>query len=210
MKYPYCDRTLLIWTVVQLAVSFGLILPFALSVPAWGGFLGFGALMFLLSARFDQKVPRALEKIVWVLAGLARWALVAWVVYALFFFAPDATAGYDAESRATILSAATVPLLCLCGVTLPSQAAVAMRSKADSRRAVLTSLFQLVCAALLYGYGVMAKNAIVFVADGALKIVLSLVAIVVAVAVSAVAFRGLLAQNGQQKTASDELSKAEK
>ncbi len=210
MKYPHCDRTLLIWAVVQLAVSFGLIIPFALSVSAWGGFLGFGAILFVLSAKFDQKVPHILEKVLWAFATLARWALVAWVVYALFFFAPDATAGYDAESRATILSAAMVPLLCLCGVTLPSQAAVAARSKADSRRAVLTALFQLVCAALLYGYGVLTKNAIVFVADGALKIVLSLVALLVAIAVLAVAFRGVLAQNGQQKTAPDEASEAEK
>lgn len=209
MNYPHCDRTLLIWTLVQLAVSFGLIIPFALSAPAWGGFLGFGALLFVLSAKFDQKVPRVLEKILWGFAALARWALVAWVVYALFFFAPDATAGYDAESCAAILSAAMVPLLCLCGVTLPSQAAVAARSSADARRAVLTSLFQLLCAALLYGYGVLAKNAVVFVADGALKIVLSLVALLVALAVSAVAFRGVLSQKGQQKSASDEPSKAE-
>ncbi len=209
MNYPNCNRTLLCWTLVQLAVSFGLIIPFALSIPAWGGFLGFGALLFVVSAKFDQKVPRVLEKILWVVAALARWALVAWVVYALFFFAPDATVGYDAESRAAILSAAMVPLLCLCGVTLPSQAAVAARSKADSRRAVLTSLFQLLCVAVLYGYGVLAKNAVVFVAGGALKIVLSLVALAVAVAVSAVAFRGLLLQKEQQKSASDKPSKAE-
>lgn len=208
MKLPDCNRTLLIWSIVHLAVSFGLVVPLALSVPAWAGLLGFGLLLVFLSTQFNQKVPRVLEKILWTLAGIVRWLLVAWVVYALIFFVPDATLGYDAESRATILSAAAIPLLCLCAVTLPSQAAVAARSMADSRRAVLTALFQLACTAVLYGYGVLAKNTIVFVADGAVKIVLCIVALLVAVSVLAVAFRGLLSQKEQQKTASDKSSKA--
>lgn len=208
MKLPDCNRTLLIWSIVHLAVSFGLVVPLALSVPAWAGLLGFGLLLVFLSTQFNQKVPRVLEKILWTLAGIVRWLLVAWVVYALIFFVPDATLGYDAESRATILSAAAIPLLCLCAVTLPSQAAVAARSKADSRRAVLTALFQLACTAVLYGYGVLAKDTIVFVADGAVKIVLCIVALLVAVSVLAVAFRGLLSQKEQQKTASDKSSKA--
>ena len=208
MKLPDCNRTLLIWSIVHLAVSFGLVVPLALSVPAWAGLLGFGLLLVFLSTQFNQKVPRVLEKILWTLAGIVRWLLVAWVVYALIFFVPDATLGYDAESRATILSAAAIPLLCLCAVTLPSQAAVAARSMADSRRAVLTALFQLACTAVLYGYGVLAKDTVVFVADGAVKIVLCIVALLVAVSVLAVAFRGLLLQKEQQKTASDKSSKA--
>ena len=208
MKLPDCNRTLLIWSIVHLAVSFGLVVPLALSVPAWAGLLGFGLLLVFLSTQFNQKVPRVLEKILWTLAGIVRWLLVAWVVYALIFFVPDATLGYDAESRATILSAAAIPLLCLCAVTLPSQAAVASRSKTDSRRAVLTALFQLACTAVLYGYGVLAKDTIVFVADGAVKIVLCIVALLVAVSVLAVAFRGLLSQKEQQNTASDKSSKA--
>ena len=208
MKLPDCNRTLLIWSIVHLAVSFGLVVPLALSVPSWPGLLGFGLLLVFLSTQFNQKVPRVLEKILWTLAGIVRWLLVAWVVYALIFFVPDATLGYDAESRATILSAAAIPLLCLCAVTLPSQAAVAARSMADSRRAVLTALFQLACTAVLYGYGVLAKDTIVFLADGAVKIVLCIVALLVAVSVLAVAFRGLLSKKEQQKTASDKSSKA--
>ena len=179
--------------------------------PAWLGLLVVGGATFLCALRFDHKLPRIIAKILWVLAAVARWLLVVYVVYALFVFAPDATAGYDADSRATILAATLVPLLALCAVMMPSQAAVACRSKADARRAVLTSLFQFVCTVLLYVYGVIVKHAVVSLVEGPWAIVSGIVASLLALCVTAVAFEEVLFKRfSEQKTVSGETPKTDK
>lgn len=208
MKNTACNRPLLVWTLAQLALAFVLVVPFSLTPAVWGGLLAFGAAAFVCAMFFDQKVPRVLTRVSWVIIGIIQTALMAYLVYALFFFVPDATTGYDAESRATILSATLAPLTTLYWIVLPSQAAVASRSKADARRVRWTAVFSFVYTAALYGYGVIVRQAVAFVADSALKIVLSVVAVLTAFCVLAVAFRGLFAQKGQQKTAPDEESEA--
>ncbi len=199
------NRTLWSWSMVQLVLSFCILIPFSLTPAVWGSLLAFAVVTSFLAAAVDQKVPRVCAKVLWVAAGILRWLLVAYVVYAAFVFAPEATAGYDADSRADIFAATLVPLLSLCVVTLPSQAFVARRSKADARRVVLLSAFSAVVAVLLYAYEAFAVKTVVLVADGLLGQLMGLLAAAVAVAVLAVAFRGLL----QQKTASDNMSKAD-
>ena len=208
MKTAYSNRTLLIWALAQLVLAFALVIPFSLTPATWGGLLGFGVLMVVPAMCFDQKVPRVLAKILWALVGLLQAALVAYLVYALFFFAPDATAGYTAESRADIFAATLVPLSALCAVTLPSQALVACRSKRDARRVTVLSVFNMAVAAALYGYETFAVKAVVLSVDGIVGQLLGVVGAVIAVAITAVAFRGLVAQKGQQKTAPDEVSEA--
>ncbi len=202
MKKPFCAhfcaRPLLVWTLVQLALSFVLVIPFSLTPAVWGGLLAFGAVVFVCAAFFDQKVPRVFARVLWALAAVVRWALVAYVVYALLLFAPEATAGYDAGSRADIFAAALVPLAALCAVTLPSQAFVAARSKADARRIALLAAFSAAVALLLYGYEVFAGSTVVLIHNGWLGKVLAALAAVVALAVPAVAFRNAVAQKGQQ------------
>lgn len=193
----FCNRPLLIWALAQLALAFVLVIPFSLTPAVWGGLLAFGAAAFVCAALFDQKVPRVFARILWTLAAVVRWALVAYVVYALLLFAPEATAGYDAGSRADIFAATLVPLAALCAVTLPSQAFVAARSKADARRVTLLAAFSAAVALLLYGYEVFAGSTVVLIQNGWLGKVLAAVAALVALAVLAVAFRGVLAQKGQ-------------
>ena len=208
MKTAYGNRPLLIWTLVQLALSFALVIPFSLTPAVWGSLLGFGVVTAWCALSFDKAVPRVCARVLWIAAAVLRWALVAYVVYAVFVFAPEATAGYTAESRADIFAATLVPLLALCTVTLPSQALVACRSKADARRVTVLSVFNMAVAAALYGYETFAVKAVVLSVDGFVGQLLGVVGAVIAVAITAVAFRGLLAQKGQQKTAPDEASEA--
>ena len=209
MKTAYGNRPLLIWTLVQFALSFALVIPFSLTPAVWGSLLGFGVVTAWCALSFDKAVPRVCARVLWIAAAVLRWALVAYVVYAVFVFAPEATAGYTAESRADIFATTLVPLLALCAVTLPAQALVAARSKADARRVTLTAAFGAVVAVLLYGYETFAVKAVVLAVDGLGGQLCGVGCAVVAVAILAVAVRGVLAQNGQQKTAPDTSSEAE-
>ena len=198
MKNTERNRPLFIGTLAQLALSFVLVIPFSLTPVVWGGLLAFGAAAFVCAVFFNQKVPRVFARVLWTLAVVVRWALVAYVVYALLLFVPEATAGYDAASRADIFGATLVPLAALCAVTLPSQALVAARSKADARRVTLLAAFSAAVALLLYGYEVFAGSTVVLIQNGWLGKGLAVVAALLALAVLAMAFRGVLSQKEQR------------
>ena len=198
MKLTECNRTLLIWTAILLAGSFCVVIPFALSPLVWIALLVAGAAAFYGAMNFNQKLPRVITKILWVVAAVLRWALLASVACVVLFVE------YNDQSYASIFFSTLVPVSALCIVMLPSQALVACRSGADAARPAWTGLFHLVVAVFLYGFGVLMPeekyvHTIIdrfFQTQGGIiaEIAIVLLLIVVAIAVPAVAFRGVLEQ----------------